>query len=62
MDCNEALEEEFLKFGKEYFHTNLCTCCRNFTFSTTNELEPLPDFHFVNKYERHLQNIDDIKS
>ena len=58
-DCSRALEEEFLNYGKKFFHQNISQ------FSPLNsdhkEFEPLPDFHFVDNYEKHLHNVKIIK-
>ena len=48
-----------MNYGKKFFHKIISQ--HRPLHSDYDEFEPLPDFHFIDNYEKHLQNVNIIK-
>jgi len=67
INCDQALQHQFIDTGRHNFHNSLCNCCyhnnvnQRVKRAQTNDPEPVPAVKFDDNYERSLQNLEDVK-
>jgi len=68
LNCDQALQHQFIDAGRSSFHNSLCNCCYHNNISQsrvrraqTSDPEPVPSVKFDDRYEHGLQSLQDVK-